>query len=110
DQNDHVVTWSSGDSTIATVSSTGLVTAVAPGTVSSQATSEGQVGQASLEVDPVPAATVNVSLATSSINVGATTTATATVQDSTGAVLKNRPITWGSSDSTIATVSATGTV
>jgi murein DD-endopeptidase MepM/ murein hydrolase activator NlpD len=47
------VSWSSSDESIATVSSAGLVTTIAPGTVTITAQSEGQSGTASVEsVDP----------------------------------------------------------
>src|SRR4029079_11366762 len=48
------VTWSSGSTTIATVSGAGLVTAVAAGTTNIVATSEGQSGNASLTVSSPP--------------------------------------------------------
>lgn len=44
------VTWSSTNTAVATVSSTGLVTAVAPGSATISATSEGQSGSASMTV------------------------------------------------------------
>jgi chitinase len=53
---------------------------------------------------------VSVSLATTTLSVGATTQATATLFDSTGTVLTGSAITWSSSDSAVATVSATGVV
>jgi chitinase len=46
----HAIVWASSDSAIATVSGTGVVTAVAAGTAAIQATSEGQVGAATLTV------------------------------------------------------------
>ncbi len=45
-----VVVWSTESATIATVSATGLVTAVAPGTVRISAVSEGRTGQATVTV------------------------------------------------------------
>jgi chitinase len=47
------ITWSSSDSAVATVSATGLVTAVGAGTSAIQATSEGQLGAAPLTVGAV---------------------------------------------------------
>jgi CubicO group peptidase (beta-lactamase class C family) len=46
------VTWLSSDPAVATVSATGVVTGVRPGTVTITATSEGQQGQAHLTVVP----------------------------------------------------------
>jgi len=45
---DRVVTWTSNNPAVATVSGTGLVTAVSPGTATITATSEGQSGGASV--------------------------------------------------------------
>ncbi|MBK8650086.1 MAG: Ig-like domain-containing protein, partial [Gemmatimonadetes bacterium] len=62
------VTWSSSTPAVATVSTTGLITAVAPGTVTVAATSEGVSGTSpSLSVVPVPVAAVTVSLGSTSL-------------------------------------------
>ena len=45
-----VVTWSTESAAIATVSTTGLVTAVTPGSVRISALSEGRTGQATLTI------------------------------------------------------------
>src|SRR6185312_13082334 len=65
-----VVTWSSSNTAVATVSTSGLVSALAAGTATITATSEGQTGSSSLTVSPVPVASVTVTLGTGSINVG----------------------------------------
>jgi hypothetical protein len=54
-----VITWSQGNSAIAIVSSTGLVSPVAPGTTSISATSEGRAGVASITVS-LPSVTLLV--------------------------------------------------
>ncbi len=104
------VTWSSSDPTIATVSSTGAVGAVAAGTITVTATSEGVTGVATLTVTRVPVATVSVALGSSSIAVGATTQATATARDAGGNVLTGRVVTWSSSNVGVARVSTSGVV
>lgn len=48
------ITWASSNESVASVSSSGLVTGVAAGTASISATSEGKTGQASITVDPPP--------------------------------------------------------
>jgi len=63
-----------------------------------------------LAADAARIATVGVSFASSSIAVGDTTRATATLRDYQGRLLLSRYITWTSSDSTVATVSPTGLV
>src|SRR2546428_760184 len=55
------VTWASTGPAVATVSSTGLVTGVAPGAVTITATSEGQTGSAAGIVNPVPVGAGSVS-------------------------------------------------
>ncbi|HEX8946227.1 MAG TPA: Ig-like domain-containing protein [Gemmatimonadaceae bacterium] len=107
---DRVVTWTSSDATKATVSSTGLVTGVAAGTVTITATSEGKSGTAAVTVLEVPVGSVTVSPASSTIYIGHTTTLTATVKDQNGTVVTDRVVTWTSSDATKATVSSTGLV
>ncbi len=107
-----VITWSSTNTGVATVSGSGLVTAVAAGTAQITATSEGQSASATLTVasPPVPVASVSVALASSSINTGQTTQATATTRDANNNVLTGRVITWSSSNTGVATVSTSGLV
>ncbi len=104
------VTWSSGDDLIATVSSTGLVTGVAPGTVTIMAESGGISGSAAIEVIFVPVASVEVDPASATIATGATVQLTATPKDASGTPLPGRPVAWSSSDNAIAIVSADGLV
>jgi trimeric autotransporter adhesin len=59
---------------------------------------------------PVPVASVEVALAKSSMLEGETTNATATTKDASGSVLSGRPISWASSDPTVATVTQAGMV
>jgi len=106
------VVWSSSDSSLATVSGSGLVTARSPGTVSIVATRGGKSGAATLTVLPstVTVASVTVSLAASSLTVGQTTRATATLRDSSNNVLSGRPVVWASSNMSVATSSDSGIV
>ena len=55
-------------------------------------------------------ATVSVTVGTDPLMVPDSTRASATLRDSAGNTLSNRVVTWGSSDTAIATVSARGTV
>src|SRR5438309_3109899 len=104
------VTWKSGNTGVATVSSSGQVTGVAPGSATITATSEGKTSTAAITVTTVPVASVTVSPATASIRVGQTTQVTATPKDSAGGTLAGRTVTGKSSDTTVATVSASGQV
>src|SRR5206468_3408243 len=105
------VTWSSSSTTVATVSTTGLVTGKVAGTATITATSEGRSGTAAITVNappPVPVASVTVAPATATVNVAQTVQLTATLKDANGNVLTGRTVTWSSSSTTVATVSTTG--
>ena len=104
------VTWSSSNTGIATVNGSGVVTALAPGSSTMTATSEGKTGTASVAVSSVPVASVTVAPATASPPVGQTVQLTATPQDASGNPLSGRAITWSSSSTTVATVSGSGLV
>ena len=104
------VTWSSNQTTVATVNATGRVTARAAGSATITATSEGQSGTSSITVTAVPVASVTVTPATASVAVGATVQLTATPKDANGNPLTGRVITWSSSNTAIATVSGSGLV
>ena len=103
------VSWASDNSSVATVSTAGVVTGVNAGSANITATSEGRSGSAAVTVVPVAVASVTVSVASSTIGVGQTTPATATTKDANGNVLVGRSVTWSSDNTSIATVS-TGTV
>lgn len=104
------VTWSSSEPEFATVSSNGTVTGVALGTTTIRATSGGVSGTASVTVQNVPVASVSVAPTSASVQVGATVTLAATARDAAGNVLANRAASWSTSNTAVATVSATGVV
>jgi uncharacterized protein YjdB len=100
------VTWGSSNTSVATVSQTGLVTGLALGSATITATSEGKSGTSAITVTPIPVATVTVSPANTTINAVQTTTFTATTKDGSGNVLTGRVITWSSSNTAVATINA----
>ena len=102
------VVWSASDGTVATVTASGLLTAVAAGTTTITATSEGRAGSAAITVLPVPVASVVVSPATAVLLVGQTLQLAAATRDSVGGVLTGRDVTWSSGDVSRATVSGGG--
>ena len=107
------VTWASANPGFATVSTSGLVTAVSAGTATISATSEGRVGTATVVVaaaGPAPVATVTVTPATSSLQIGGTVQLSAVTRDASGNVLTGRSIVWASSSPSIASVTTTGLV
>ena len=115
DANNNVLTgrsiiWSSDNPGVATVTPSGLVTAIAVGSAAIIASCEGQTGNATLTVTVVPVATVSVSLASGMLKPSQTTQATATLRDANNNVLTGRSITWSSSDDALATVDQSGLV
>ena len=104
------VTWNTSDATLATVSSTGLVTALSKaGTVKITATADGKSSEASIQVKaPVVAVTgVTMSPKTLTIEAGKTGKLTGTVAPANAT---NKSVTYTSSDTTKATVAVDGTV
>jgi len=104
------VSWSSSDPTVASVSSTGLVTAVAPGQATITATSEAAAGTSTIGVSPKPVSSVIISPGQGSVTVGQTLQLSAQVTDDQGNVLTGRPISFTSGTPAVATISATGLV
>ena len=108
-----VITWSSSNSSVCRVSTSGLVTAVAAGSATITATSETKAGTAAITVSapaPAPVATVSVLPASSTLLVGATVQLSATMRDANNNVLTGRVVTWASANPGIASVSSTGLV
>ena len=104
------VSWTSGSPGVASISSTGVVTGLAPGTAIMFANIEGVVGTSLVTVRQVPVATVVVTPPTSSVVAGASTQLSASVRDASGTALMGRLVGWTSSDDAVAIVSSTGGV
>jgi hypothetical protein len=110
------VSWASLSPSIATVSVTGAVTAVAAGSATIRATVESKTGDAALTVGTTAApvspkvARVSVQLSKSSLVVGDSTQATAAAFDSTGAAVTNVSVSWSTASTTLAQVDGTGKV
>ena len=105
------VTWTSSNPKIATVGSTGKVTAVSAGTSTITATTEDGNKTASCSItvnnSVIKVASVNLNKTTDTLIVGATDTLLATVNPTNAA---NKNVTWTSSNPKIATVGSTGKV
>ncbi len=104
------VSWTSSAPTVAAVNDAGTITALAAGSATITATSEGKSGAASLTVIPAPVATMQVTLALPSLTLGATTTASAVLRDERGATLTGRAVVWSSSAPAVATVDIGGAI
>jgi uncharacterized protein YjdB len=105
-------TWSSQNPTVASVSSSGVVTALGTGSTTVTANVEGKTASATVTVGTAPAApvvSVTVTLGVATLNVGQQTQASAVLKDAQGNVL-NRPVTWSTLDTAVAKVNASGVV
>jgi trimeric autotransporter adhesin len=98
------VTWSSSAPNVATVSNSGVVTAVAPGNATITATSEGKSGTASVTVSAPSVASVSVNPAALTLTNNHPKTLTAKVLDAANHEITGRTITWTSSDSSLVSV------
>jgi hypothetical protein len=109
---DVTVTWSSDNTSIATVSSTGTVKAVAAGGPVHITASVGQISGAAAVVDTLASVLTQVVVypALDSLPVGDSQQILATGLDEKGHVMPNVSFTWSSDNSSVATVSATGTI
>ena len=107
------VVWTSSNVTVATIASSGMITARAAGTTMIAATSGAATGTAPLSVTtstPPPVASISVTPTSSSVLIGATVQLSATTRDASNNVLTGRLVTWSSSNIGISTVSSTGLV
>ncbi len=108
-ENKKHIGWTSSDTLVATVDSTGLVTAQDTGAVSIVVDHKKGVDTVSVLVVPVPVASVTLEGA-DSVSLADTTTFTATPRDSAGEALAGRTVAWSSADAGVASVSAAGEV
>jgi len=106
-----VTTWTSSAPTVASVSTSGLITALAAGTTTITASSGGKTGTLNITVTLVPVARVVLTLPKAA-QVGRTATVASELRNSSGTVLTStsRAFGWHSSNESIATISATGVI
>ena len=106
---DAIVVWSSADTAVATVDTSGLVTAVADGSATVTALSGEVSGSASVVVSQT-AATVEITPATHTLAAGDTVRLVATASDDNGHIVTDAAFSWTSSDTAVASVDDTGLV
>lgn len=108
------LTWTSSANTIAAVNGSGVVTAVAPGSVTITAANGSVTGRVTLTVVAAggTVASASVTLSDASIELGGLTQAALVVRDANNAVIAvgTRPVVWSSSNPSIATVSTGGII
>ncbi len=107
-------TWSSSNTTLASVNASGTATGLAAGTVEIRATQGGVTGKATLNVSSTPApkvASVVASPASYTFTaLGQSYPFTATARDSAGKTISGVTFTWTSTNTSVATVDAMGRV
>ena len=101
-------TWASSAPAVATVSATGLLQALAGGTVTVTATISNVPGSLTLTITPRTVTTVTVTSPTLSPQAGSTVQLAAEARDQFGDIVTGRTATWSTSAPSTATVSATG--
>jgi len=103
------VSWASATPAVAKVSADGEITAVGMGTALIVATSDGKSGAASLIVDAAdpnaaPVASITIAFDLYGFHAGDATVVSAVARDADGNIVTGHPVTWETSDPTVATV------
>jgi hypothetical protein len=104
------VTYSTSSASIATISTSGLITAAGPGPVTITATVDGVQGNLPVTVTPVPVFFIAISPANPSVRQGETITLTAEPQNAIGQPLPGRTVAWSSANTAFATITQGGVV
>ncbi len=108
---DRTVSWSSDNETVATVSSSGVVTGISEGgPLTITATSEAKSGTARVMVTIAPVASVLVIPSNANVLVGKDLQFSAAILDARGVSLTDRQVVWSSSNTDIAEISGSGLV
>ncbi|MEO7363109.1 MAG: Ig-like domain-containing protein, partial [Gemmatimonadaceae bacterium] len=107
---DRHISWTTLNSSVATVSGGGLLTATFPGTTTVFATVDGKSGSGEVTVLPIPVTFVSITPLTIGITVGNAQQLTAILRDATGSFVDGRTVVWTSSDVSVASVSGSGLV
>ena len=104
-----VFTWTSSNTSVATIASSGVATGVGPGTTMITATASGVNSQAVTLTVTAVIASITISPMTATIKVGGTQQMTATGVDIGGNTI---PVTvsWRNSSASVATISSTGLI
>lgn len=107
---DETVLWHTSDPSIASVSASGMVTGIAAGTALLSASAGNQTSVAAVTVTNPVVATVTLSPIGVFLTVGGSQQIVATAQDAAGDPIPGQAVTWISMNTTVATVSGSGTI
>jgi N-acetylneuraminic acid mutarotase len=103
-----MVTWSTSDSSLGTINSTGLLTAVKQGDVTISASSGAITGSTSLTIGPPNLLSIAVSPQNPTVWAGQTQQFTATGSYTDGSTQNLNGVTWSSGTTTVATIANSG--
>lgn len=101
------ISWTSDNTSVATVNSNGKVTAVAVGSAQITASCGGVSASCAITVDPIEVTRISLDRTSLNIDVNKTKTLVATIMPSNAT---DKTVTWTTSDSSIATVTSAGVV
>jgi len=104
------IAYATSDAQIASVSASGVITAVAQGSAQIQVSSEGKSATVAVTVNPAPIASIRITPSTVSLPVAHRTRLVAEALDAQGAALVNRTFTWSSNAPSVASVDQVGEV
>ena len=104
------VRWSSTNKNVATVSTSGVVTARRVGTSTVSASANGVSGQASVVVSAAGIKSIAVSPVSFTLVTSGTRQLSASLTDASGNAISGQTVAWSSSNSSVATVSSSGLV
>ena len=104
--------WASSNSSLASVDNTGKALALAPGSVTITATSDGQTGSSLITITEVPIGSCTLTPSTQKITVTGQAAPALVLKDTANNVLSQtgRAITWSSDNNLVATVSTNGVI
>ncbi|MDE5607532.1 MAG: leucine-rich repeat protein [Muribaculaceae bacterium] len=104
---DSPITWTSSDESVATVSDTGIVTAISLGTATITATADGMIATCDVSVIPVDATGISLNFTEAEIIIDETLQLIASVEPEN---TTDKTVSWTTSDENIASVSIDGLV